>query len=344
VSRGKILVTGTGGTGTGAGILQALHRKRDAWETIAVDANWFAWGLYAADHGELVPYANHPCYLERIQGLITEYGISAVIPGTEAEAALLARNRDSLPVPVIANRAELMPLMQDKRRAQKKLASLGLPYVPSFPWDRRDDAVAEFGFPLVVKPMKYTSGSRGLHLIISQQELDSLAASFLYAEALPDVQPYLNDANHEYTVGVLSDLSGKIIDSIVIRRQLTGFSLHTGCRLDGEWIAVSTGFTQGVVIRHPEIQGFCEDLAIALDSRGPLNFQLRLHHGKPHVFEIHPRFSASTGIRSSVGFNEPDVLLRHWLDGDKPGRLDYESDVAAIRVFDHVLVPGWQER
>jgi carbamoyl-phosphate synthase large subunit len=98
------------------------------------------------------------------------------------------------------------------------------------------------------------------------------------------------------------------------------------------------------VIRHPEIQEFCEDLARRLGSRGPLNLQLRVHRGEFYVFEIHPRFSGTTPIRASAGFNEPDILLRSFLYGEEFGRLHYQADVAAIRAFEHVLVPIDQMR
>jgi carbamoyl-phosphate synthase large subunit len=54
---------------------------------------------------------------------------------------------------------------------------------------------------------------------------------------------------------------------------------------------------------------------------------------------VHPRFSGTTSIRASAGFNEPDVLIRNFLFGETIGRLDYRHNVAAIRAFQHTLVP-----
>jgi carbamoyl-phosphate synthase large subunit len=344
----KVLVTGTGGTGVGASVISALYQPgvRDRWKIVAADANSFSWGLYAADCGVLVPSVKYRdqnnAYLDRIRKLITEHDVAAVIPGTEGEVSLLATRCDELPVPVIINDARLLPLMQDKRMAQEKLAELGLPHIKSYPWSERNLAVKDFGFPLVVKPMRNTSGSRGLHLVTSQAELDAIDLAIPpldYDAYLPEVQPYLGDSRSEYTVGVLSRKDGTIIDSIVIRRELTGFSLHTEKVFDGKKIAVSTGFSQGYIIHHALIQNFCEQLAMKLGSCGPLNIQLRMHQSTIYVFEIHPRFSFSTAIRASAGFNEPDVLLQHWLYGVDIGRLGYKSDVAAMRTFDHVLVP-----
>jgi carbamoyl-phosphate synthase large subunit len=329
----RILITGTGGTGLGASLIHALRQAGDRWEIIAADAEPFSWGLYAADHGVLVPWADDPGYLPWLQEIIARYQVAAVIPGTEAETVLLAQQ--DLPVPVIVNRAELMPLMRDKQQAARWLADHGLPFVPAYPWVQRQLAVTAHGFPLVVKPGKNSSGSRGLFLVISERELEGLDA-FVTPHSI--IQPYLGDADHEYSVSVLSGQDGQVFGSLVIHRQLTGFSLHTQRDYQGQRIAVSTGFTQGFLVKDAKIQAFCEDLARRLGSAGVLDLQLRMHGGQPHVFEIQPRFSFSAAFRATAGFNEPDVLLRHRLDGYDPGRLDYTTG-AIMRAFGHLLVP-----
>ena len=338
----RVLVTGVGGRSVGAGILHSLLRVDEAvharWEVVGTDADPFSWGLYVADHKALVPLASAPGYLERIQELIGAYDLAAIIPGTEPEAALLAARRDELPVPVIANDAALMPLMMDKKLAEAKLTELGLSFIPSYPWDEREKAVSDFGFPVVIKPRRESGGSRGVHLAASRKELDGLIP-IIRTESQPIVQPYVGDADAEYTVGVLSDKSGNIIDSIVIRRKLIGLSLLDSKGYGEKTIAISTGISQGFIVRHQAIQEFCEDLAKRLGSRGPLNIQLRVHDGDFYVFEIHPRFSGTTAIRASAGFNEPDVMLRNYLYDEEFGRLSYAENLMAIRAFEHVLVP-----
>src|SRR5215469_3103573 len=86
----RVLVTGTGGTGVGAGIIQALSGL-PAWELVAVCADPFSWGLYQTPHRAVVPWAGDVGYLGAIAGLVEQYGVAAVIPGTEAETAILSR-------------------------------------------------------------------------------------------------------------------------------------------------------------------------------------------------------------------------------------------------------------
>ena len=54
---------------------------------------------------------------------------------------------------------------------------------------------------------------------------------------------------------------------------------------------------------------------------------------------MHPRFSGTSSIRASVGFNEPDVLIRNFVLNETFRRLSYQTEVAAIRAFQHAIVP-----
>jgi carbamoyl-phosphate synthase large subunit len=276
-----------------------------------------------------------------VQRVVREQQVDAIIPGTEVEIEVLLRNAAAFaPAVVIANRLELLPLMLDKFETPQRLASLGYTSIPTVPLAEWPSVVARWGFPLVVKPTRGTGGSRGLHLVRDEAELRRLLPQ-LDEQTKTCVQPYVGDGAQEYTVGVLSDRSGNLIDSIVMLRKLSGLSLLAAANVGNRRCAISTGYSQGFIVRAPAIQAFCEELALRLESRGPLNIQLRLDLAtqEPLVFEVHPRFSGTTPIRADVGFNEVDLLLRNALCGESFGRLDYRTNVAAIRAFEHVIVP-----
>lgn len=337
-----VMVTGVGGRSVGSGVLTALTSTqpevRDRWRTIGTDADPFSWGLYVADKKALVPLASEQDYLPQLCELIVRHDITAILPGTESEADILLAPTADIPVPIIGNRHDLLPLMKDKFRATAKLAELGLPTILTLPLERYPEVVEQFGFPVVIKPTVGTGGSRGLHLVTEEEELARLLP-FIPECSKPCVQPYMGTPEAEYTVGVLSDKDGRLIDSIVIRRKLIGLSLLEERKTPVGRFAISTGYSQGYIVEAPEVQTFCEELAEALGSTGPLNLQLRVHQGQIYVFEIHPRFSGTTPIRASAGFNEPDILLRNHLDNKRFGRLKFRTNLAAIRSFQHVLVP-----
>jgi carbamoyl-phosphate synthase large subunit len=109
--------------------------------------------------------------------------------------------------------------------------------------------------------------------------------------------------------------------------------------IEGREYALSTGLSQGVIVREPMVQDVCERLALALEMKGAANIQCRVDQGKVLVFEVHARFSGTTSIRAQAGFNEPDVLIRNALFGERFERLPYQVDVAAIRYLKADLIP-----
>jgi carbamoyl-phosphate synthase large subunit len=338
----NVLITAVGGRSVGSGILHALSRSSadvsSRWNVIAADADPFSWGLYKVGNRTLLPMGNHPNYLEAVSDAVKKFNVCAILPGSEIEANILAENKDMFSVPIIANKADLMPLMMDKFAANNKLIELGLPVIPTKPVEDWSQMANEFGFPLIVKPTKGTGGSKGVKLCISEEEISDLVLS-LEPDSGYCVQPLFGTEDSEYTVGVLTDMDGVLIDSIVMRRKLTGLSLLDSKRIGGKRYSISTGYSQGYFIRDEAIQSFCEELALRIGSCGPLNIQLRVHNGEIYVFEIHPRFSGTSTMRADVGFNEPDILLRNSLDDMRFSRLNYKSDVAVIRAFEHVIIP-----
>jgi carbamoyl-phosphate synthase large subunit len=212
-----VLVTGTGGRSVGGGILHALLRSspdvRSRWRVVAADADPFAWGLYKADANVLLPYASSDDYIGEVKRIVDLHNIDAIIPGTETEIRPLLQNADALaPAVVVANRIELLPLMLDKFLAAEKLVKLGHQAIPTVPLPEWPMIASHYGFPLIVKPARNTGGSRGVHLVNDERELERLLP-LLSQDTEQCVQPYVGDPDEEYTVGVLTDTSGNLIDS-----------------------------------------------------------------------------------------------------------------------------------
>jgi carbamoyl-phosphate synthase large subunit len=338
----NILVTAVGGRSVGSGILHALTRSSEdvssRWNIIAADADTFAWGLYKVDGRLLLPFASASDYIEKIIEAIKHWKIAAVIPGSEAETEILTKNRHFLDVPVIANDSNLMPLMMDKFKTMEKLKELGLPTIPTYKVEEWEKALLEIDFPFIVKPTVGTGGSKGVVICSTKTELENILLR-LPPNSGYCIQPIIGTDEQEYTVGILSDKNGAIIDSIVMKRKLIGLSLFDSKIVDSKRYSISTGYSQGFFIRDRKIQDFCEFLSKKIGSTGPLNIQLRIHNDEVYVFEIHPRFSGTTTMRADVGFNEPDMLLRNQLNNENFGRIEYLTDVAVIRAFEHVVVP-----
>lgn len=339
----NILVTGTGGRSVGSGIIHTLlystEEVRKRWRVIATDANPFSWGLYKADYGELLPYASDPGYIDKLTRLVDKYEIDCIIPGTQVEGEYLVNNLEKFPRTIIlANRKELYPYMMDKYFMINELRRLGINYIETVKLNDWKYIVDKYGFPIVIKPTKETGGSKGLFIICDLKQLEQILHS-INKKSNQCVQPYIGSSEDEYTVGVLTDKNGDLIDSIIMKRKLIGLSLLDTKKIKDKSYSISTGYSQGFIVKDEKIREFCENLAIKINSIGPLNIQLRIENDKIFVFEIHPRFSGTTPIRADVGFNEVDILLRNFIYNEKFSRINYQYNVAAIRAFEHVIVP-----
>ena len=337
----NVLVTGVGGRSVGHQILHGLLYHADRYRAVVTDADAFSFGMYLVPDRYVVPFADAPDYLPAILRIIERERIQVVLPGTEPEVRVLAEQREALSragCTVIASPPDAVKLCSNKERLYRWLEQHQFPVPKTAAAADWRALVAAVGFPIVGKPTEESGGSRGVAILNDDAEV----TRYLGERARPgDVvfQEYVGSADEEYTVGVMISHAGEVIDSIVMHRKLLGLSLGSRRTLNGRTYALSTGYSQGVIVRHAFIQQECERLALALGLRGPANIQLRFVNGKVVVFEVHPRFSGTTSIRASAGFNEPDVLIRNFVSGERFGRLDYQTNVAAIRALQHILVP-----
>jgi carbamoyl-phosphate synthase large subunit len=283
-------------------------------------------GLYEVDHSYLVPAATAPGYIDEIARICRHHGAVALFHGSEPELKAFSANREvfaDLGVFLPINLAHVIDACMDKLATSDFLAAQGFA-VPRWRKVRSAGDLAEVDLlPAVLKPSVGGGGSINLFLAQTRAELATFGGYLLglYPEFI--VQEYVGTPDSEYTVGVLHTMDGEFINSIAIRRHL-GAAISTRIRVKntsgkpelGPTLVISSGFSHGDIGRFPEVTGACERIAKALDARGAVNVQCRLVDGEVVVFEINPRFSGTTSLRAMVGYNEPDVLIRHHVLGE----------------------------
>ena len=339
-ARLRVLVTGVGGRSVGHQILHALQLLGDKYEILVADADPYSFGLYQVPRRFVVPAASEPGYLDALCRLLTREAVQVVIPGTEAELKAMAARREDIDKTgcfLLANPPPVVELCANKHRLGIWLKTNGFSTPDTAAAGDWRDLVVRKGFPLVAKPAANSSGSQNVAILGDESEvlryLDTCGSEGTI------FQEYVDAADDEYTVGVCVDRGSRVIDSIVLRRKLTGLSLGARRVLDGRVCTLSTGYSQGYIVRQPLVQSECERLVKAIGICGPANLQCRLYRGQVMVFEVHPRFSGTTSLRADVGFNEPDMLIRTMVRGERLERQDYQTDVAVIRAFQSVVVP-----
>jgi carbamoyl-phosphate synthase large subunit len=351
VTERVVLVTAVGGGGVGEQLVKALRLAPRPYRIVGADVEARSLGLQEVDLPVLLPLAAAPDYVDTALSLCSRLNIRAVFPGSEPELVVLSAARarfSAAGVVLFANSDAVIATGLDKAKTAEFLTAHGFRPPRTVIVTDRSELAAVSILPAVLKPNTSSGGSANVFVAQTEAELRLFGTYLLDNFTSCLVQEYVGDAAHEYTVGVLSDLDGGLIHSIAVRRNiLPAFSNRsrvknrTGNPAFGAQLVVSNGITQGEIGPFPEVTESCERIAAALDSRGPLNAQCRLVDGEVRVFEINPRFSGSASLRAMVGFNEPDLLYRRHVEGERlPTRFPYRSGRIARGLREVLIDPA----
>ena len=289
-----VLVTGVGSPG-GVTIVKALRQSSLAIRLISTDMNPLSAGFFLSDEAYIVPPASDPAYMDKLVSLCEDEKIDIAFIGSEPELRFLTNHLDVVEnytrTCFVISAPEIMTACMDKWQMTELLTRHGF-LCPETTLASDEHGVKalvnKFGFPLFLKPRR-ASGSKGTVLVRNQHELK------FFQQYLEDavVQEWLPEEKEEYTVGIYVDRKGRVVGSIVSKRELTA------------------GLTyRAIFADYPEISDYCEKVAGKLRPLGPCNFQLRRHKGCLSIFEINPRCSSTTIMRAVMGFNEPEMAIR----------------------------------
>jgi carbamoyl-phosphate synthase large subunit len=298
----KVAVTGVGG-GVGQSIMKALSIASLPVEVYAVDVQPLSAGLYRGVEGALLPRLEETGSAQKWEGWLQAKGVAALIPGSDHDLLPLAALRDDWEArricQALVSDLSLVRTCRDKAVTIQRLEREGVP-VPKSAWDLTLDEALSWarsnGYPVVVKP-RDGSASRNLHIVQDEEEM-----RFYYARTpKPLLQEWLNLAGkaEEFTCAVFVDRDGAPIGTFMARRDLCA----------GTTYRAEVGFW-------PEIDELLLAIGRALRPRGPLNVQLRLTNRGPVPFELNIRCSGTASIRAYFGYNEPEMLLRHYVLGE----------------------------
>ena len=321
-----VLLTGVGGGGHGEQILKALRLAETKYTVIGGDMSATSKGLYEVEQGYVLPPATDGSYINTLVKICRRHGVTALFHGSEPELRAMSNARDQIEgegILLPINPAPVIDLCLDKVKTCDFLRDQGFGVSAYNRISCEADLERFPHLPAVLKPSVGGGGSANIFLAQTADELLGLGRYMLsiYPEFI--VQEYLGTPDSEYTVGVLFDMNGELMNSIAVRRNILS-SLSNRIRVAnrterddlGPVLALSSGVSQGLIGRFPEVTGPCEEVARVLGCRGPLNIQCRFVEGKVYIFEINPRFSGTTSLRAMVGYNEPDVLIRKHLFGE----------------------------
>ncbi len=306
----KILVTGVGG-GVGQSIVKALQGTR--YTVVGVDSEELAAGLHAVPVAYKGLYAVDPAFVDRLLEICELEDCRLIFPGHDVELMPLAENRTRFEavgaIPVVSS-PEIVRLCDDKFATYSFLKENQF----AAPDTCRLSEVDSFAFPAVLKPQCGGARSRGIHVVRSQQELDSIRKVVDQENCV--IQEHIE--GNEYTCGSVV-LNGECAGVIAMRRTLRAGDTY-----------------KAFVEHHPSIEATVKDIVERLRPFGACNAQLRVRDGVPFVFELNDRCTGTTAARARAGFNEPKMIADYLLHDEAPTHSIRE--IGVLRYWQELVV------
>lgn len=314
----NILILGVGGN-VSQGIITALRHSRYNCNIVGACISSESLGLYFCDKAYISPYANDPSFVDWVSSICIKEAIDMVFTGVEENIMALESHRNvlnSLGIPFVASPIEYLTIGNNKLSTCVWLKENGLNYPDFAMMDNMEEVcriVQLKGFPLIAKPC-IGKGSQGIIIIHNEHDLSNCPKDGYV------LQEILGSKDDEYTVGCYINKSQNLEGMIIMHR----------------WLKHGTTF-KAQIEQNDIIEQECKRICSKFKAIGPLNIQLRMHHGTPICFELNVRFSGTTPLRANWGFNDVEALLDEYLF-NKPVRLNPNKEGLAYRYYNEAYI------
>lgn len=314
----NILVTGAGAL-LGQGILRLLQVSDFSKKIFTADPDPRSTGHWLGDYAITIPKATDENYIEKIEEIVLQHKIDAILVGTDVELPIFSKNKTKFlkkfNCRVIISSEEVIEIANDKFLTAAFLEKNNFPYPFSVMANDKNSLVEiekKLGFPLFAKPFD-GARSLGIKKIENHAELMEIydPASNLV------VQQFLSETEGEYTSGC-TVVAGKCKAIVTLKRDLRDGNTYRA------YVDKNTS----------KYDEFIIPIAEKLNPDGPVNFQFRIFNGKPVIFEINGRFSGTTPLRHFFGYNEVEALLKYYLFGE---------DIIAPKLKKGIVMRAWSD-
>ncbi len=307
----SVLIAGVGGASLGTEIFKSLRHSGN-YNVFGADISPYAYGLYQEDFVKTY-IVDRKKYIGNILNICKKEKMDGIIPGGEEPLQLLCNHKDLFAkegVLLAINSKKVVELCTDKIETFDYLSNQGIPVPITKLIDNVND-MKGLNYPCIIKPSTGSGGSVFVYLAEDVEEA-LLYISYLKKRGVKTVaQEYISDYEGEYSTSVLSLPNGKIVGSIALKRF---FSSKLSYIIKYNDRIISSPYSQGLIDDFKDIRKQVEDIALKINSRGPLNIQGRLKNGVFYPFELNARFSGGTYLRAMAGFNDVDIFLQFLLE------------------------------
>ena len=316
----NVLVTGVGAI-IGYGLINSLRKSKYDVHIIGMDIYDDAYGQHICDEFiQAVPAAQED-YPEFLRRIIAEYQIDLVMFGTEQEIHRLVNEEERMGEDykkLVINRKDIVAMSNDKWNTYEFQIKHGIEAIPTYIEGDYDTLAKKLGVPFLLKPRK-SYASKGIEKIHNIEEFE------FYKKRVGEqfmVQEIVGDAEHEYTAAVFGYGDGNSTRPIILKRKLSQ---------EGSTVKAK-------VIEDRYLEEHIQKLVKILKPIGPTNFQYRYGNGKYLLLETNPRISSSTSLRTAFGYNEAEMCIEYFVEGQRPEAKDIKCGEAVRYIADCVTI------
>lgn len=291
-------------------------------QIIGVDSSSHSAVLSVCDQSYLIPRCDHSEYVPTLLEVCQQHQVQLLLPLIDVDLLVLAEQRErfrEIDTLAMVSSLPVVQICRDKESTSRFFEERGIPTVCNLSIEdvRRGDVP----YPVFIKPSN-GSGSQHAYKIHNREELD------FFSRYVP--RPMLQEfaIGQEFTVDVLCDLDGRVINAVPRRR-----------------LEVRAGeISKGVTCKDWRIIRATVDLANKLGGVGPLTVQCFASgdtDSEIRFTEINPRVGGGLPLSVAAGANYPKQIIRMALGQTiEPCVGDFADEFYMFRYEEGVYVPG----
>jgi len=308
------------GSGVGQSVINSLKNANLSFFTLGLGTNPYAYGAYECDAYDYTKSIYEGGFIDELIEKCKAYKIDLVVPGLDEEALLYAQNIEKFNdagIKTIVSDVGLIELCRDKERMSEVLNPIVDIFVKSYKKEtlKEDIKSGKVDFPFIAKP-RGGFASRGIEIIRDENDLKNIKEYHIIQEL---AVPIKTDPYFEYFQSQIqrnnnpqvAEISIQLVygeNQYLIGKMASYNKLHNGIPIEI--------LPYDNAEMWEEIDKLADEL-LKLGLRGPINIQGRMTEKGLKLFEMNPRFTGITGLRSLMGFNEVEACTKEFLGIDQ---------------------------
>ena len=221
--------------------------------------------------------------------IIIKNKIDFFLVGVDFELKIFSKYKEHIQtqanVKLIIMDYKIISFLKNKFLLQKKFKQKKLNYIESYNWNDFDNKKIKPKFPLIYRPKDDTS-SKNISFLNNKKDLKHIKKNrnFFFQSLI--------SSEFEYTSGI-STFNNNDFNILTLKRVLK----------NGDTIRAINDKSSNIY------NEYLLQVYKALNLWGPVNIQFKVLNKKVYIFEINPRFSGTTFMRSLFGFNQIDQMI-----------------------------------